>query len=153
MKGDEVADQIDPTAVSPEQFAEMIANASDEDIESAIHTVGTEPTLDRVFQGFEERFQPDKAAGVQADVQFVIKDGGEEHPYLVSVNEGSCVTKRAQADDPKTTLTMDLVPFLKLVTGNAQGVQLFMTGKLKISGDLMFSQRLMTFFETPKASA
>jgi putative sterol carrier protein len=40
---------------------------------------------------------------------------------------------------------------VKLVTNNAQGVQLFMTGKLKVGGDLMFSQRIMTFFQPPKA--
>jgi putative sterol carrier protein len=142
---------IDPSAISPEEFAQMISTASDDEIVGAIHAVGTEPTLDRVFQGFEERFQPDKAKDVQADVQFIVKDADEEHPYLVSINQGSCVTKRAQADDPKTTLTTDLLSFLKLVTGNAQGVQLFMTGKLKISGDLMFSQRLMTFFDAPQA--
>ena len=33
----------------------------------------------------------------------------------------------------------------------AQGPQLFMAGKLKISGDLMFATRVTGFFETPKA--
>jgi putative sterol carrier protein len=48
-------------------------------------------------------------------------------------------------------LTADLVPFVKLVTGEAQGPALFMSGKLKVSGDLMFSTRIMTFFDQPKA--
>jgi putative sterol carrier protein len=147
-----MSDQIDPTAISPEQFAEMISNASDQEIVDAIHTVGTEPTLDRVFQGFEERFQPDKAAGVEAEVMFVVKDGSEEHPYTVAVKDGTCSATRGQSAAPKTTLTTDLVSFLQLVTGNAQGVQLFMTGKLKIAGDLMFSQRLMSFFDAPTPS-
>lgn len=141
---------IDPSAISPEQFAEMIANASDDEIVGAIGAVGVEPTLDRVFQGFEERFQADKAQDVQADIQFVVTADGTEHPYVVSINNGTCTTTRGKADDPKTALTTDLVSFLKLVTGNAQGVQLFMTGKLKISGDIMFSQRLMTFFQPPR---
>jgi hypothetical protein len=33
----------------------------------------------------------------------------------------------------------------------AQGPQLFMAGKLKVSGDLMFSTRIMSFFDQPKA--
>jgi hypothetical protein len=31
-----------------------------------------------------------------------------------------------------------------------QGPQLFMSGKLKVAGDLMFSAQIMNFFETPK---
>jgi putative sterol carrier protein len=138
-------------AVTPEQFAELVAGASDEDIEKVIHDVGTKETLDRVFQGFEERFVPSKAEGVTADVLFVLKDGDQEHPYTVSIADGKCETKSGAAADPKTSLTTDVVSFVKLVTGKEDGVRLFMGGKLKISGDLMFAQRIMTFFDQPKA--
>jgi putative sterol carrier protein len=137
--------------VTPEQFAQLIAQANDEEIVETIHAVGTEQTLDRVFKGFEERFRPDKAQGVSEDIQFVVTDGGEEHPYSVAIKDGSCTATRGRADDPKTTLTTDLVSFCKLIAGQAEGVQLFMTGKLKISGDLMFAQRIMSFFDRPEA--
>jgi putative sterol carrier protein len=142
--------QID--AVTPEQFAELVANASDEEIAEVVHAVGTKETLDRVFQGFEDRFLPEKAEGVSADVLFVIKDGDTELPYTVSIADGKCNAKAESAENPKTTLTTDLVSFVKLVTGKEDGVRLFMGGKLKVSGDLMFSQRIMTFFDQPKAS-
>ncbi|MFN2594397.1 MAG: SCP2 sterol-binding domain-containing protein [Actinomycetota bacterium] len=146
-----MADQIDPTAVSPEEFAGLVKNATDEQIEEVIHAVGTRPTLDRIFDGFQERFNPDKAQGVEAEVQFTVKDGGEEFPHVVAVKDQTCQTRSGASDNPKTTITTDLISFVKLVTGNAQGVQLFMTGKLKVSGDLMFSQRVMTLFDPPKA--
>jgi len=41
---------------------------------------------------------------------------------------------------------MDLVTFVRLIMGQAQGPQLFMTGKLKVAGDLMFAQRVSGFF-------
>jgi putative sterol carrier protein len=138
-------------AVTPEQFAELVGGASDEEIEEVIHAVGTKETLDRVFQGFEERFVPSKAEGVTADVLFQLKDGDEEHPYTVSIADGKCETKAGAASDPKTSLTTDIVSFVKLVTGKEDGVKLFMGGKLRISGDLMFAQRIMTFFDQPKA--
>jgi putative sterol carrier protein len=138
-------------AVTPEQFAELVAGASDEEIEKVIHDVGTKETLDRVFQGFEERFVPSKAEGVIADVLFTLKDEDQEHPYTVSIADGKCETKGGTTSDPKTTLTTDVVSFVKLVTGKEDGVRLFMGGKLKISGDLMFAQRIMTFFDQPKA--
>jgi putative sterol carrier protein len=139
--------QID--AITPEQFAELVANASDEEIAEVIHAVGTKQTLDRVFQGFEERFIPAKAEGVTADVLFVIKDGETELPYTVSIGDGKCTTKDEAAANPKTTLTTDFVSFVKLVTGKEDGVRLFMGGKLRIAGDLMFAQRIMTFFDRP----
>jgi putative sterol carrier protein len=37
------------------------------------------------------------------------------------------------------------------VTGQADGTRLFMTGKLKFSGDMMFAMRVNAFFEPPKA--
>ena len=113
--------------------------------------MGTKDTLNRIFDNFPERFQPAKAQGVDAEIQFVVTDQGEEFPHVVTVKDGTCTTEEKAATDPKVTLTTDLLSFVKLITGQAQGVQLFMTGKLKVSGDLMFSQRIMTFFEPAKA--
>jgi putative sterol carrier protein len=140
-----------PDQVTAEEFASLVSNATDDQIQEVIRGVGTKETLNRIFDNFPERFQPDKAQGVDADIQFVVTDEGEEFPHVVSVRNGTCTTEEKRADDPKVTLTTDLVSFVKLITGQAQGVQLFMTGKLKVGGDLMFSQRIMTFFEPAKA--
>ena len=37
---------------------------------------------------------------------------------------------------------------LRLIAGQAQGPQLFFSGKLKVTGDIMFSQQVSTFFRT-----
>ena len=46
---------------------------------------------------------------------------------------------------------MDAVNFLKLASNRASGPTLFMTGKLKLEGDLMLAQRLTSFFRIPTA--
>jgi putative sterol carrier protein len=142
---------ISPNEITPEQFAEMVKVASDEEIGSTIRSAGTQEVLDRIFSGMQQRFVPAKAQGVDAAIQFVVTDDGTEHPYQVLVKDGSCTAGRGRADDPKTAIITDVVSFAKLVAGQAQGPQLFMAGKLKVSGDLMFSQRVMTFFDQPKA--
>ena len=145
--------EISPDAISPEEFAQIVAAAeSDDQIVDAIHAVGTDKTLDRIFQGFEERFVPERAEDVTADILFVIKDGDQDHPYTVAVKDGTCSASSGAADSPRTTLTTDLASFVKLVTGVEDGMKLFMGGKLKVSGDLMFSTRIMTFFDPPKTS-
>jgi putative sterol carrier protein len=145
------AEEPDLSSISPEEFAQMVAVASDDQIVRAVHSVGTQATLDRVFEGMQSRFVPDRAKGVDADIQFVVQDEGEQDEYLVAIHDGACSVSRTLADDPKVTLTTDLVSFLKMVGGKVGGPQLFMTGKLKISGDLFFATRIMGFFDTVSA--
>ncbi len=143
---------IKPDQITPERFAELVSSASDEDITSVVRQAGTAEVLDRIFEGMQERFLPDKAKVVDADIAFEITDDGETHNYVVTVRDSSCKAGRGTADAPKVTLSAGLVPFVKLVTGEAQGPQLFMAGKLKVAGDLMFSTRIMSFFDRPTAS-
>ena len=142
---------IDPATITPELFARFIADSSDEEIETTIRAVGLDASLDRIFAGFEESFRPERAQGIDADVQFVVQDEGVDHPYVVGIHGGTCAVRSGTADAPKVTLTAGLVPFSKLVTGRGDGIKLFMTGKLKVSGDIMFAPRIMTFFDRPSA--
>lgn len=147
-----MADEIDVSSIemTPEQFSEMVRGASDSDIETAMRTAGVEAVLGRIFQGMQERFVPAKAQGVNADIQWVVTDEGNEHPYTLKVADGAAAVEQGRAASPRVTLTAALVPFLRLISGQENGVQLFMSGKLKVAGDLMFSQQVQTFFEVPR---
>jgi putative sterol carrier protein len=48
-------------------------------------------------------------------------------------------------------LTLGLVPFVRLLTGQSDGMKLFMTGKLKVDGDLLFAARVPGFFDPVQA--
>jgi putative sterol carrier protein len=48
------------------------------------------------------------------------------------------------------TFTIAGADFLRLVTGNAAGPMLFMTGKLRIEGDMMFAASAASLFTIPK---
>ena len=39
--------------------------------------------------------------------------------------------------------------FLKLITGQVSGPELFMSGKLKVEGDLMFAPQIASMFQRP----
>jgi putative sterol carrier protein len=134
--------------ITPEQFAELVRSASDDQIETGIRAAGIETVLDRIFQGMQERFVAEKAADVTTDIQWVVTDQGNEYPYQVAVKNGTCAASRGRAESPRVTLTTGLVPFLRLISGQENGVQLFMRGALKVGGDLLFSQRVQTFFAT-----
>lgn len=145
------AQGIDPTSVTPEEFAQLVAGADDDQIAQAFHAVGTGEVLDRIFEGMQERFVPEKAEGVDAEIQWNVTDDGTEHSYVTSIRDGACTIGKGASENPKVALTTDVVSFSKLITGQAQGPQLFMSGKLKVAGDLMFSQRITGFFAAPEA--
>lgn len=137
--------------LTPEGFTELVANSSDAELADTVHELGTEAVLDRVFDAMEERFVPERADGVDATTDFVIRDEGEEHHYVVRIVDGTCSVSRGQTENPTVRITTDLVSFCKLITGRAAGPMLFMSGKLKLSGDIMFAPRLLAFFDRPSA--
>jgi len=106
------------------------------------------PELDQIFQGMQEHFQPDKASGVDATVQWLIADGGEEKPYALTIKDAAFSWEHGQAESPTVTLSTDSDSFVALMTGKAQGATLYMSGKLRIEGDLMLAQRMSSFFAT-----
>ena len=62
-----------------------------------------------------------------------------------------CELSPSPAHDPKVALTLGGVDFLKVVSGNANPVMLFMTGKLKAKGDLGLAANIANLFDIPKA--
>jgi len=141
---------FDPATITPEDFSRLVGSMSDQQLGDAIHGIGTGRVLDRVFEQFSARFRPEHAAGVEAESQFLIRDGSDEHPYLVAIRGGRCEVRPARGKDPRVTLVAELLPFVQLVTGHAEGANLFMTGKLRVAGDLVFALRLLSFFDRPK---
>jgi putative sterol carrier protein len=143
---------FDVEEITPEQFAQLVAGASDDQILEVVRAAGTERVLERIFRGMQERFVPERAQGVDAVVVFVITDQGEEHPFTVTIRDGTCAVAPGTDESPKVTITTDLLSFTKMTAGQVQGPALFMSGKLKLSGDLMFGARVAGFFDPPRAA-
>jgi putative sterol carrier protein len=112
---------------------------------------GVDGILEKVFAGMSESFNPEKAAGQQAVVQYEISAPDGSHEYAMRVADGRCEIDRGRAESPRVSLRIGLADFLRLITGAANGMQLFMTGKLKVSGDLFFAQTYQSWFDRPRA--
>jgi len=141
----------DFSSVDPEQVAGTISSASDEQLREALSGPQREAIIGEVFRRMEQHFKPSSAAGVDAVVHWKITgrpDGAIDH-YEVVLKDGSCTAGNDPQHEPRVTLTLDGVDFMRLVTGNAAGPMLFMSGKLKIEGDLMFSTQIQSMFTIP----
>jgi putative sterol carrier protein len=129
-----------------------VEQRSNEELVGAIRQQdgGVEGVLDQVFAGMTRSFNPARAAGQQAVVQYQIDGPDGLHQYAMRIADGRCQTERDSAEDPRVTIRVGLADFLRLITGKANGMQLFMTGKLRVSGDLFFAQTYQSWFDRPQ---
>ena len=66
------------------------------------------------------------------------------------IENGACTLSPSPERDPKLSLTMGPVEFLKVVSGAGNPVMMFMTGKLKAKGDLGLAANIANLFDIPK---
>ena len=147
----DATEQVDFSSIDPEEVAGTISSISDEQLREALSGPQREAIIGEVFRRMEAHFKPGSAAGVDAVIHWKIMggpDGGIDH-YEVVLRDGVCTTSKAPQHEPRVTLALDGVDFMRLVTGNAAGPMLFMSGKLKIEGDLMFSTQIQSMFTIP----
>ncbi len=103
----------------------------------------------QIFDGMPGAFQPDRAAGVNTVIQYDISgEGGGK--WYAEIADGRCAVKEGQHPAPKLTLTVDAQDWIDMVTGKLNGQQAFMTGKLKLKGDMAMAMRMSNFFAPPK---
>jgi putative sterol carrier protein len=143
--------QIDASDYSSLKAA--VEQRSNEELVSDIQSQegGVDGVLERVFAGMAESLNPTKAAGQSAVVQYEIGAPDGAHEYAMRIADGRCEIEQGRAESPRVTIRIGLADFLRLITGNAIGMQLFMTGKLKVSGDLFFAQTYQSWFDRPQA--
>jgi alkyl sulfatase BDS1-like metallo-beta-lactamase superfamily hydrolase len=147
----------DVEAVKPEEFAQLIAGLSDKQISEITNGPARKQVLDEIFRRMADHVDPAAAGGTNAVAHFKILDrpddqgGGYDH-YEVVFENGSCQASDDPQRDPNVTIKVKPKEFLKLASNQASGPVLFMTGKLKLDGDVMLASRLTSFFRIPSAS-
>ena len=143
----------DVPMIPPEQFAALIAQASDDQIAEGMRA-NRELLLGEIFSRWPNEFEPDKARDVNAVIQWEItKPEGGEDRWQLTIRDGACTVASDGEAEPDVTFRVDPVDFVKLVAGAASGPQLFVFGKLKIRGNLMLAARVQGFFRAPKPPA
>ncbi|HEX6499863.1 MAG TPA: SCP2 sterol-binding domain-containing protein [Micromonosporaceae bacterium] len=146
-------DLTDLSSVDPTQFAQIVKSTPDAQLKEVMQGEQRGKILDEVFSRMPGRFRADRAGNTNAVIHWNVgdrPDGGVDTYELVIAN-GACTLSPEPKDDPKLALTLGAVEFLKVVTGNANPVMMFMTGKLKAKGDLGLAANIGNLFDIPKA--
>ena len=78
----------------------------------------------------------------KAKTVFQFKLSGPDSVWTVDLKNGAGSVVEGAGAAPQCTLEMSDADFMAMATGKADAMKLFSTGKLKISGDVMASQKL-----------
>lgn len=108
---------------------------------------GIDGVLDRIFEGIPDAFKPEKAGREQATLQYLISVPDGVREYFIHIDQGTCTTGKGTVDEPRATLRIAFPDFLRIITGKLAGMQAFLTGKVKVKGDMLFITRFEGWFE------
>jgi putative sterol carrier protein len=99
------------------------------------------------FQEFFSNLQidPKKTAGMNATFQFVATgDDGAE--YFVKLANGEAEVAPGKAEKPTIVLTATSADWVAIMGKTMNGQTAFLTGKLKIQGDVTLAMKLESLF-------
>lgn len=108
--------------------------------------------FEEIARGLKER--PELAKGINAIVLYILTDGKKEIAKITldmkntppSVYEGDV----KNGEKPSTTLTVADEDFFQIALGQLNATKAFMSGKLKIKGNIMLLQKLQGILEKNK---
>ena len=96
-----------------------------------------------MFDTMATRFDSAAAGDLNAVFQYRLDEGDA---YYASIAEGNCTVVQGEHDDPTVTLLMDSQTFQEVLDGETNGMQAFMTGRIRAEGDIMLATRLEALF-------
>jgi len=104
------------------------------------------PTVKETFDAMAGRFRADKAAGVNATIQYDIS-GDQGGTWHAVIKDGTCTVNSGAATNPNLTLGMSAQDWLDMVGGKLSGQMAFMSGKLKLKGDMGLAMKIGGLFQ------
>lgn len=94
------------------------------------------------FESLETRIDPSKTAGMTNSYIFEIDGAGT---WKVDVDDGK-VSVAEGGDDADATLSASEETFQKIASGDLNATTAYMTGKLKVKGDMGAAMKLSRLF-------
>ena len=100
------------------------------------------PSAREFFEGLEERVDPAKTAGMTNSYVFEIDGAGT---WRVDVDDGKVSVKEGDGD-ADATIAASEDTFEQIAAGDLNATTAYMTGKLKIRGDMGAAMKLQKLF-------
>ena len=95
------------------------------------------------FDSLETRADASKLAGMTNSYLFDIEGEGQ---WFVSVEDGALSVTEGGGENPDATISASAETFEKIAAGEQNATTAYMTGKLKIKGDMGAAMKLQKLF-------
>lgn len=100
-------------------------------------------TIQTIQQQLKEKFNSEAAMDVSEIFQFEVKDAEN---FYIKINNGECEVNNGSISTADITMALEEKTLESIVSGEIDGMQAFMAGKLKIQGNMLLAMRLQEFF-------
>jgi putative sterol carrier protein len=107
-----------------------------------------EITADQVVEEMPSYFLADKAGNTTATIQFDLT-GDSPGKRFIKIAAGQASAGQGEVESPNLTLIADSRDFVKIFTGQMDPTAAFMSGKLKIKGDMGLAIKMQSMFRRP----
>ena len=107
--------------------------------------MATAEEVKSIFPAMVDRFMPEKADGINATIAFELS-GDNGGSFWIRVADGVAETGEGEANDAAMTVKATADDWHAVATGQMNAMQAFMTGKLKIMGDMGLAMKMQTMF-------
>jgi putative sterol carrier protein len=109
----------------------------------------TENNLQALMQQAINGFQPQNAAGIDAQIQFNIS-GDQGGNWVATIRDQKLSVEPGTTANPNLTIAANTADIFNLVSGKLNPMQAYMQGKVQVKGDLGLAMRLASVFKRPQ---
>jgi putative sterol carrier protein len=108
-----------------------------------------ENNIAQLVQKLPSAFMAQNAEGVNASIVFHVTgaDGGD---WTVDIKNKSCMVSTGAINSPTVVITASSKDLLEIFSGKLNGMQAYMTGRLKVKGNIGLATQLVNLFDKSK---
>ena len=99
------------------------------------------------FRDLPDKFDAEAAEGVTAVYQFDLS-GPQGGQYQLVIEDGACSVRQGAHPSPHVVLSMSGEDCLGVLSGRLDGQSVFLSGRIRISGDFGLAMQLRALFPT-----